>query len=138
VRHPWVAGREAALRVTGDVPLAALASAAGLDQPVEGTARIDARITGAAADPRIEGSVRSPRLGLAATEARDVSIEGRWADQTLGLRDIQARVGAGRLRGRLEAAPAAGGGTRVALDLPEVVLPGALADLGPGRVAAHG
>ena len=138
VRRPWGASRELSLRVKGDIALAALAKAAGLDQRIDGKAQVAAEITGPAAAPRIGGRVRIPELGLAAVTARDVAIEGQWVDQKLRLDDIQARLGTGRLRGRLEAALRSGGGAIVSLDLREVVLPGSLAGLGPGTAVAEG
>ena len=105
LRHPWVSGRELALRLDGDLALAALARVAGSDQQVDGTMHL--------------------------------AVEGEWAGQTLRLNDLQARLGTGRLRGRL-AAVAEDGGTRLRLDLRELVLPGFLAPLAAGTAIAEG
>src|SRR4029453_13715517 len=76
VRHPWVAGREVSLRLSGDIALATFARVAGSDQ-------------------RIDGKIQ-------------VAIEGQWAKQTLRLHDVQARLGTGRLRGKVEGGPQGG------------------------------
>lgn len=81
-----------------------------------------ARVAGS--DQRVDGKIQ-------------VAIEGQWAKQTLRLDDVRARLGTGRLRGTVEAAPH-GGGTRLWLDLREVVLPGSLTGLGSGTVVAEG
>ena len=138
VRRPWLASREVSLRLKGDIDLAALANAAGLDQRIDGKAQVGADITGPAAAPRIAARVRIPELGLAAVTAQDVTIEGEWGDDKLRVDDIQARLGTGRLRGRLEAVPISTGGATISLDLREVVLPGSLAALGAGTAVAEG
>ncbi len=138
VRRPWVASRELSLRLKGDIALAALAKAAGLDQRIDGKAQVAAEIAGPVSAPRIAGRIRIPDLGFAETKVREISIDGQWADDKLRLDDIQARVGTGRLRGRLEATLHSGSGATVSLDLREVVLPGSLANLGPGTAVAEG
>ena len=105
VRQPWGSGREVALRLDGDLALAALAQVAGSDQNLEGTIH--------------------------------VAVEGLWAGQVLRLDDVQARLGTGRLRGRLEAVPE-DGGVRLRLDVREIVLPGSLTPLGAGTAVAEG
>src|SRR5262245_3145571 len=106
VRRPWVADREVALRLEGDLALTALAHLAGSDQKLDGKIQL--------------------------------RVDGQWANQTLRVDDLQARFGDARLRGRFEAAPLNGAGTRLALDLRDIALPGSLAGLGPGTAAAEG
>ena len=110
MRRPWLASREVSLRLKGVIGLGALAKAAGLDQRIDGKAQVGADITGPAAAPRIAARVRIPELGVAAVTAQDVTIEGEWGDDKLRVDDIQARLGTGRLRGRLEAGPISTGG----------------------------
>ncbi|HYB43465.1 MAG TPA: hypothetical protein VEL75_16920, partial [Candidatus Methylomirabilis sp.] len=138
VRHPWDAGRELSLRAEGAVALAAVARAADIDQKIEGRAQIAAGVTGPAAAPRIEARIRVPQLDVAGIAVREMSVDGRWVDRALRIDDIQARLGTGRLRGRLEATPIPAGGARISLDLGEVVLPGSLTDLGAGTASAEG
>jgi autotransporter translocation and assembly factor TamB len=138
MRRPWVPTRELFLRLKGEIALAALAKAAGLDERLDGKAQVSGEIAGPAAAPRIGGRVRIPELHFAGVAVREVSIDGRWADEKLRLDDIQAHAGGGRLRGRLEVAPIAGGGASVGLDLRELVLPGSLAELGPGTAVVQG
>src|SRR5262249_24083231 len=97
-----------------------------------------ADIHGPVGDPRIVGRIRIPELGLPEAVAQDVSIDGQWAAQKLRLDDIQARFGAGWLKARLEAASISGGDASVALELCELVLPGALAGVGPGTGVVEG
>jgi autotransporter translocation and assembly factor TamB len=82
-----------------------------------------ARVAGS--DHRIDGKIQ-------------VAIDGQWAKQTLRLDDVQARFGTGRLRGKVEAALQGGAGTRLLLELREVVLPGSLTSLGRGTAVAEG
>jgi autotransporter translocation and assembly factor TamB len=138
LRRPWGGSPELSLRVKGVIALGALAKAVGLDDRLDGKAQIAAEIAGPAAAPRIGGRVRIPELHVAGVEARDVSIDGGWGDRKLRLDEIQARLGTGRLRARLEVAQVPAGGASVALDLRELVLPGSLTGLGPGTGAAEG
>jgi autotransporter translocation and assembly factor TamB len=138
VRRPWTASRELALQARGEIALAALAKAVGVDERVDGKAQVTAEVTGPVEAPSIAGRVRIPELRLAGVAARDVLIDGQWGDRKLRLDDVQARLGAGRMRARLETAPIADGGARVALDLRELVLPGSLTGLGPAIGVAEG
>jgi autotransporter translocation and assembly factor TamB len=138
VRRPWLASRELSLRAKGHISIAACAKAAALDARMDGRAEITAEIIGPATAPRVAGRVRIPELGLAAVTAHEVAIDGQWVDDKLRLDDIQARLGTGRLRGRLEAASISTGRASLSLDLGEVVLPGSMAGLGPGTVVAEG
>jgi autotransporter translocation and assembly factor TamB len=123
MRRPWLASREVSLRLAGAVDLAALANAAGLDQRIDGKAQIGADITGPTAAPRVAARIRIPALGLGAVTAQDVAIDGEWRDDKLRFDDVQARLGNGRLRGRLEVGPIATGGATISLDLREVCCP---------------
>ena len=138
VRHPWVDARELSVRAKGDVSLAAVARATGLDQRLDGKARITAEITGPLSAVQIAGRVRIAELGLPEAKITDVAVAGRWADRALRLDDIQARLGGGRIKGRLEVDKIARDGASVRLDVREVVLPGDLANLGPGTALAEG
>ena len=80
-----------------------------------------------------------PRARLAAVTAQDVTIEGEWGDDKLRLDDIQARLGTGRLRGRLEAVPISDRRREPSRSMcARVVLPGSLAGLGAGTAVAEG
>ncbi|HXJ80761.1 MAG TPA: translocation/assembly module TamB domain-containing protein, partial [Candidatus Methylomirabilis sp.] len=110
----------------------------GLDDRLDGKAYLAAELTGPAAAPSISWRVEVPELRVAGVAARDVSVDGRWADQQLRLDDVRAGIGTGRLRARLETRPISGDGTSVQLDVRELVLPGSLTGLGSGTGVAEG
>ncbi len=113
-----------ALRLAGEVrhPWTAEPEAA---LRLDGDLALSAVARLAGSDQEIEGKIQ-------------IAVDGEWTGQRLRLDDVQARFGTGRLRGRLEVAPHAAGGTRLALDLREVVLPGSLTALGAGTASAEG
>jgi hypothetical protein len=137
MRRPWIESRELALRGKGDIALDAVAKAAGLDTRLDGKAHVVAEITGPAAAPAIGGRIRVPELRVAEVVARDVGIDARWADDKLRLDDIQAQLGAGRLRARLQAVRTTNGAS-FTLDLRELVLPAGGGGLGPATGIAEG
>ncbi len=138
MRNPWTGAPELALRLQGVLPVAPVARAAGLDHPLTGKAQLVADLAGPAASPHVTGNVRVPELGIGGVSVRDVSLGGQWIDRKLRLDDVQARLGAGRLKGWLEVDPRKEGGAALALSLSELIVPGALAALGAGTASADG
>ncbi len=138
VRHPWVESVELSLRVKGDVSLAAVAAAAGLERRIAGKAQVTGEITGPVAAIQVGGRIQIPELGIDGIALHEVGADVRWADRRLRLDNLRARLGAGRVEGRLEAAVLSGGGTSLALDLRQVVLPGDWGRLGSGTAVAEG
>jgi autotransporter translocation and assembly factor TamB len=135
--HPWDHARALALRVTGQFPLASLAQRAGLGLDVSGTASVSADLAGPPASPRVAGRVSIPELGVAGAEARELVLQGDWDGRRLSVDEIRARLGTGRVSGHLSVAITDGGRTQAALELPEVVLPAPLTDLGRGAVSVQ-
>ena len=138
VRRPWAADRELALHAKGRLGLAAVAKAAAMEGPLDGTAEVTAEISGPPGAPRVSGRIRIAELRGAPIAAREVAIDGEWKDATLRLDDIQGQVGTGRLRARLEAGPFDHGAALVAVEVREIALPGSLAPLGAGSGVVQG
>src|SRR5262245_23082938 len=134
--QPWRPERTLAFHLEGEVALAAAGDRAGLSDALDGTARIEADISGPPDAIRVTGRVSSPAVGIAGFAVRDVAIPFEWANRQLAINDLDARPGGGRVKGRVTASLLQPSGADVKIALSEVIPPDPLTALGPGSAAA--
>jgi autotransporter translocation and assembly factor TamB len=119
----------------GELPLAAVASRAGLPGRLSGLATVEAVLDGPPAAPRIEARVTIPELDADSLRARNVRLEGSFVDATLRVSDLRGDLPGGNVRGAVTVGPTTPAGARnVELTLGGLHLPHALAALGPGEI----
>ncbi|HEY1333166.1 MAG TPA: hypothetical protein VGF31_02845, partial [Myxococcaceae bacterium] len=121
----------------GELPLAAVGRRAGLSTGLSGLAMVDAVLDGPFDAPRVEARVTVPELAAGPVQARNVRLEGRFADATLRVSNLRADLPTGTVTGALTISPeTAPGAHRAELTLDGLHLPQRLAALGPGAVRA--
>jgi hypothetical protein len=103
--------------VDAQMDLARLAARAGLDLPVQGTAQVQAEVSGEITAPQVTGTISAPRLTVGPVAAAQAVLRGTWADGRLTLSEARAEVWEGRLQGSGALVPARLGETRATLRL---------------------
>ena len=136
VRQPFGAP-DLALALRGEVDLARLAPRAGLAWPVTGVARAEADVQGGLEAPRVSARVAIPELTAGPVTARQVALRGQWADGTLRLTEVAARVFGGELEASAALAPARPAESRATVRLHDVSL-AALEALAPTPLGLQG